>query len=377
VEAIEDAGHSMDRFILRPEGWLSEFELGIRATIDREESKKLSVRMLDVRAREARDGKPRPGLCRGYGYTYDKQRKAFEVVDSEAETVRECAQGALAGESIYSIVKDLNRRGVATVGSGPWSTNVMLSILRSPRIAGLRTHLGQVVAKGQWEPLISVEEHERLIVVTANRHGHGPKKAPRTYPLVGFLRCGRCGQSLRSVTRQGGGRRYACRKGENLGGCGSIMIKAEFVEDAVQNYVVAALTDPITIARLHASAPEPTNRVHEDLLAELRRLDLARQRLTDLAMESAIAPAEVRRKNDELDASTEAVKHKLADVPAMSALADLPTTLEEMAAAWDDRGIDYQRSLITLTIESITINSATRMAPGRFDESRLVWTMRG
>ena len=60
LEAIEAAGHDHNRFILRPDGWLSEFELGIRAAIDREEAAKTSARMLDVRAREAREGKPRP-----------------------------------------------------------------------------------------------------------------------------------------------------------------------------------------------------------------------------------------------------------------------------------------------------------------------------
>ena len=41
LEAIEAAGRDPSRFILRPDGWLSEFELGIRAAIDREEAAKI------------------------------------------------------------------------------------------------------------------------------------------------------------------------------------------------------------------------------------------------------------------------------------------------------------------------------------------------
>src|SRR6266511_2363427 len=63
-EAFEAAGWDPDRAVLTPSGWMSEFEIGIRATMDREESKKLSDRMLDARAREAVAGRPRVGGLR-------------------------------------------------------------------------------------------------------------------------------------------------------------------------------------------------------------------------------------------------------------------------------------------------------------------------
>ena len=50
IEAFEQAGCDTDHAVLTPSGWLSEFEIGIRASMDREESKKLSDRMRDVRA---------------------------------------------------------------------------------------------------------------------------------------------------------------------------------------------------------------------------------------------------------------------------------------------------------------------------------------
>ncbi|MBW3548635.1 MAG: recombinase family protein, partial [Actinobacteria bacterium] len=39
IEALEDAGCDTDHAVLTPNGWLSEFEIGIRASMDREESK--------------------------------------------------------------------------------------------------------------------------------------------------------------------------------------------------------------------------------------------------------------------------------------------------------------------------------------------------
>ncbi|MBV8984202.1 MAG: recombinase family protein, partial [Acidimicrobiia bacterium] len=73
IEAFEDAGCDVDRAVLTPNGWLSEFEIGIRASMDREESRKLSERMTDVRAREAREGKPRIS-GRPYGYSCSGKR---------------------------------------------------------------------------------------------------------------------------------------------------------------------------------------------------------------------------------------------------------------------------------------------------------------
>jgi site-specific DNA recombinase len=247
-------------------------------------------------------------------------------------------------------------------------------VLRSPRIAGLRSHLGEIVAKGQWEPIISEDEHHRLVAVTSNRHLHGPKRAPRTFPLVGFLICGRCGQPLRSVTSaqaERKRRRYVCRGGEG-GGCGGIQIRAEFIEDAVRDYVFGVIADPELHDRLLAAAPRPHERVHEDAMVGLGQLEAARQRLTDLAVDGTITVAEVRRKTSELDQQTQ----QTGCSPGRRPHRRLPRDRDGAAAAWKSRGINYQRTLINLLIETITVNPATRMAPGRFDIDRLDWSLR-
>jgi hypothetical protein len=120
-----------NRYVVGDGSWISEFELTVRAAMDREESKKTADRMKDIRYSEARDGKPRNGICRGYGYSYDKSTKQLSIAVSEAETLRECADRVLAGESVYSVAGDLNRRGIPTVSDVGWSTSVLRNILRS------------------------------------------------------------------------------------------------------------------------------------------------------------------------------------------------------------------------------------------------------
>jgi len=376
LEAIEEAGHEANRFILHADGWLSEFELGIRAAIDREESTKISSRMLDVRAREARDGKPRP--CRGYGYKYSKVTKRMNIVDSEAETIRECVARVLAGETPYGIVQDLNRRRVRTVTGRPWKTSVLIGVLRASRIAGLRSHNGVIVAKGQWDPITSEDEYHRVLALTGNRYSHGPKRGARTYPLIGFVTCGKCGQPLRSHTSAGKvrtRRRYVCRSGE-LGGCGGIQIKAEFLEDAVRDYVIGTLANPELREQLLAAVPAADDSTQAVALRDLHRIALARERLTDLAVDGTIALSEVRRKNLELDDQATTAEQRLADLPGIRELPHLPLSVNELMTEWTDRGITFNRHLIGLLIENVTVNPARPAGPGFFDEGRLAWSLR-
>lgn len=369
VNAIEEAGGDPSRFILADGAWVTEFELSIRAAMDRESSALTAARMLDVRAREALAGKPRPAITRGYGYARD----CTTVVLEEAERIKEATQRVLDGESVYSIVQDFNSRGVRTVGGGPWSTSVLRNLLRSGRIAGLREHHGEVVAEGQWEPIISLAEHERVLALTKPRRT-AHKGAARTYPLIGFLVCGRCGQKLRSLGREGGGRSYACRKAENLHGCGGIRIKAEWVEDAVRDYVVAVLTDPDFLKSLLESLPVNDDDRQRRVVDELKELDFKRQRIADLAIDGAISAADAKRGRIELDELETGLRQQLRGERPSTALAGLPSTIDLMLEAWEERGINYQRSLVALTIEQIVIKPATTLGRS-FDPDRLEWTL--
>lgn len=68
VDAFEAAGRDPDGAVATPDGWVSEFEIGIRSAMDREESRNPSDRMLALRAREAREGIPRIAGRRAYGW---------------------------------------------------------------------------------------------------------------------------------------------------------------------------------------------------------------------------------------------------------------------------------------------------------------------
>src|SRR5207237_6989015 len=67
---------------------------------------------------------------------------------------REAAARVLRGDSLRSLVLDLNTRGVRTVRGSQWSESPLRHLLCRPSLAGLRSYHGEVVAKGSWPAIL-------------------------------------------------------------------------------------------------------------------------------------------------------------------------------------------------------------------------------
>lgn len=366
VDAFEAAGRDPDRVIATTDGWVSEFEIGIRSAVDREESKKTSDRMLDVRRREAVSGVPRIAGRRAYGYARDYSA----IVEGEAAMIHEAVERVRGGESMWSICSDWNRRGVATVTGGAWTVQTLTSILRSGRIAGLREHRGAIVAEGQWPSIITPEVRDELLVLLATKRPAG--KRARSYPLTGLLVCGRCGNPLRSLAREGGKRSYACRSGPGLGGCGGIRIQAPGVEDHVRDLVCGMLADPDTRAALASIGADAELPGADEAPGEaLRKLSEKRQRLIDLYTDGDIDRAEFRTRRDVIDDEIGAIEAEIAQRQGTRTLTDIPQSFDELVDEWEHRGIDFQRRLIALLLHPITVQPAgtkrRTFDPGRLE----------
>ena len=82
--------------------------------------------------------------------------------------VRRIADDALAGKSFGAITRALNAEGVATRQGKPWQKTTVTNMLRSDSVLGRVKSRGRLVrdehglAVTRWEPLLSVEEVERL-----------------------------------------------------------------------------------------------------------------------------------------------------------------------------------------------------------------------
>src|SRR5690606_15019329 len=106
------------------------------------------------------------------------------------------------------------------------------------------------------------------------------------------------------------------------------------------------------------------------LLEALREIDERRQRLIDLYTDGDIDRASFRTRKDRLDDEAREVETRIASRTGTRVLAEVPGTYEELIAAWDDRGIDFQRRLIEALLHPIIVNPA-RSRKRAFDPGRL------
>lgn len=291
-----------------------------------------------------------------------------EHIPDEVAHIHEAAERVLAGESVWSICTDWNTQGVATVTGRSWTVTTIMSILTSGRIAGLREHKGVVVAKGQWEPIITEERHEALVLALAPRRTK-PRKG-RTYPLTRLMRCGLCGGRMRSLQREGGRGTYACRKGPGLDGCGRVSIRATELADYVRDLICGMLADPVTRAAMARLDTGGEDEGDGSLMEALREIDERRQRLIDLYTDGDIDRASFRTRKDRLDDEAREVETQIANRSGSRVLAGVPGTYEELVAAWEERGIDFQRRLIQALLHPIVVNPA-RTRKRAFDPGRL------
>lgn len=358
-DAIEKAGLDTDRAVATATGWMSEFEIGIRATMDREESKKLSGRMIDVRAREAKAGKPRSGGRRPYGFETDLVTHR----PAEAALIREAAERVLLGETPWNVARSWNEKGIRTGEGAHWKSLTLKRILISPRTAGLREHLG-TTTPAVWAPIIDHETWLRvcvLVVKNAKSAGRPAGIRARTAMLSGFLYCGRCGGRLSARRRDKVRREYICPTRESSGSntCGALVIHADAVEADVFDVVLGTVTDPVAVARLTAAAPRPGSKPGPDLGAEVRVLEDRKAKLLDIYLSGGVAKADYLSRLGDLEEELAQVSAELAERAGRPVLAGVPTNEAELRKAWDTRGIEWQRLVLDAIIKRITV------APGR------------
>ena len=256
----------------------------IACALARLESEDKSRRIKRQALQAAQEGRRSGGGTRAYGY----QPGHHKVVPAEAAVIKEAAR-ILAGDTLRSVCRDLNDRGVATVTGRPWTTTVLRTILTSARVSGQREHHGEIVAKGDWPVILTPAQTARLRAILFDP-ARRTSRSPRRYPLAGILFCSLCGTKLVSRPREDGQRRYICAKGPNFAGCGGTAILA----DTLEEFVTAAVLHRLNSPRLQRAVAR-TLSAEDDadtFQAELEQADNELEELARLRGEGAITVRE-------------------------------------------------------------------------------------
>jgi site-specific DNA recombinase len=321
------------------------------------------------------------GGPRCYGYDGMRLRTSYdlcllasrsEVHVDEPELIRQAASRILAGESVRSVTRDLNDRGIPSAEGGRWSQRVLSRLLMNPRIAGLCTYKGEITAKGAWPPVLDEERWRRLAAVLKS-----PDRAGRqynvtregttsTYLLLNLLRCGKCGHALAGRPRADRTRSYLCPSPAE-GGCAGTRVVADAVERHVEGAVVARLNSPEMVATIRRR--QQTGDVG-GAVREVERLSAKLDNLSAMHADDELTFSEWQTQRRIIEPKLRAARaavERLERSSQQAALLDAP----ELARRWNELPFDRRRTIVRSMLDRIVVSPADPHGPRRFDPARL------
>jgi site-specific DNA recombinase len=316
----------------------------VKGLFDAAYSEYISEKVKEKKTELALAGLPSGGGGRAYGYGDDK----VTVIDDEADVIRNCAARVIAGESIYGITKGLNERGVPTVSGSPWRPKVLRDLLTSHRVAGLRSHKGEVVGAAAWPAILPRETWEVVgATLGARAFGEGRPMARRL--LTGVLVCELCGANL--VGGLNNGRpSYGCRRA--LGGCERVAIAAEPIDEYITESVLAALDTPAVAVKI---AQQPRGDAAKVLVLEARKAELA-----EVFAAGEIDRAQLAAATRRLDADLAATRGALAVDDRAALLAPYLNDAGLLRREWPNLADTQRRGIIAALVERAVVGRASR-----------------
>jgi DNA invertase Pin-like site-specific DNA recombinase len=335
----------------------------IIAIFARMESRNISVRVARARLEAAMAGRPTPGGARPFGYAADK----VTVVEAEAELLREAARRVIRGESLRSIARDFNARGLRPVQAPKFSAGNLGTLLTNPRYVARAVYKGVEVADGQWPPILDVAVHEQVKAVLSNPARRTQAGRPSVHLLVGgILRCAVDGAALGARAPDKSGRRYGCEGGDREAGRVHLVVAAGPLERFVESAVLHALDGPKLSEFLKLRATNGDRELGDQLVRDERRL----RELATMFARGEIDKPEWLAARPELKQRIASARDRLARRAEAAILADVGPEPGALAAAWQRWTLEQRRDVLRLVLEAVIVSPASRRGPG-FDAGRV------
>ncbi|MEU2002001.1 recombinase family protein [Rhodococcus sp. NPDC019627] len=308
-------------------------------------------RMSSAHAQSAKNGNAHGRVPWGYKAVVDDV--SGSIINrvphpQNAPIIQEAARRILAGETGYSIAKSFNERGVPTPqGGARWHTWGIHTMVKSPTYAGFRTHKG-FVTKGTWEPIITAEDHEKIVALLSKPGRRSHRGTEPKYLLSGIAICGVC-KSVVHRNKSHGRDAYTCSANTR---CVSRNLKQ--VDDYITKAVLARCK---TLSIPSKSRQDPEAAAAAD---EARTLQETLEEYEEMAQKLEIAPASFKRIAQELQRKIEDAERRAAPsfaIPELEQLAG-PNAPE----VWKGMGILGKRNVVRalMTVEIKRSSRGTR-----------------
>jgi DNA invertase Pin-like site-specific DNA recombinase len=202
-----------------------------------DEAEGIRDRNLRTTRATAKKGTPHGRILYGYARRYDPD--TGELIEQyehpeRGPIVREIFERIAAGETEYSIVRDLRERGERLPGIR-WELYHLPTMLRNPGYAGQRVFQGEVIGKATWPAIVPQQLFDQVQQIVGAESRRTTRDWSVKHLLSGIARCGECSDRphLRTVKTRGGARAYQCSQGYHT------MMRTELLE----GYVEQALLD--------------------------------------------------------------------------------------------------------------------------------------
>lgn len=354
----------------------SDLTRRILSIVAEQESRNTSMRVKSAIEAAARAGKYHSGGMRAFGYTRDRSA----VVPEEAKLIAEAADRILAGDSIRAILRDWEARGMNRCSSGkPWGPSYLSRALRNPLYAGLRTHHGEVVAKGTWPVIIPKAKWDKLQRVLRDPERRTVESTARTYLLNGLLYCAKCKQKLTSrpwISPKGERRpRYVCAKIPGTPACGGVCQSAIQLDEFIKGIIIRPGPLGKSLGGVLRGAVAKGNASTDFLLEQIAADEAQLQELADMYAAREIGKAEWQRARSTVSERLEQSQRALAELSGMGFLATVPKDAAELAKRWEFSDLAWRRRLVFACLERIEIGQKAKRTSNGFDADRVsvIW----
>lgn len=268
------------------------------------------------------------GIANGGRMPYGFRRGAdgkYEIIESEADIIREIFSRVAGGDKLSHIVADFNRRCVPTKYGGKWRTCTLSYILVNEIYAGVY-HFGEVRTEGGVTAIVDAatwrEVQKRMDSVK------GTRVRSESYLFSGKIRCGVCGEPM--VGRSGHGRNgsaysYYCCRGHRHKTCDKKDVKKSLLEEAVVSSVIEILNDnevvdwiADSVMKTQKAEAEKNRTAPTTLRAELADVNKKIKGVMS-AIEQGIVTPTTKERLEELEAEAERLKSAIndAELPAL------------------------------------------------------------
>jgi site-specific DNA recombinase len=321
----------------------------------RYESEHKSARIRRKIQQLVEDGAISNGGSRPYGFDriFDRAERPRKIIREElhpieAPVIREMATRALLLENENSLVRDLRQRGIKTSTGTDWTTRTFKRMITSARIAGLKTHNGEVVGKAPWPKIIEPEEHERLVALFPQESTPGGGRKPRKWAPSGLVFCS-CDTRMRGSS--GGKRRiptFSCPT-KLQGGCGSRSIAIRYLEGDDDT---EGLLPALFLKHLEELEAAPETDRQAALEAQIGAWERRLEELEDELADGAMSVRAIRKASDELYERIQANRREIAQ---MGIRREITASAAELRASWSELSMERKHSLYSAYISKIVI----------------------